>query len=350
MNSLSLPTGINSSAIHVFLLLQWLLAAPHSIEELQQCYEAHPWCARSISDDSIRLYLNTLRELGCQIERPNSKNNYRYRLLSQSFTLTDAEAPMSVLSQLFTTLEASTNRAVILQRSATMKALASYSGIHPEKIKLLLPLIADHPIALKTLIAYTQQSNNAFMSFQVAYQVPTLEEAAEKKTDAVQTWTVIPLGLLQEKGRLYWLVWEVVANQTPQWKQRMLRYDRILSIEPLILPSNIQQYFETLAMGYFNALPSYQFHICCPIGINFSGLGFPNEQVRLAPQSHEALRTTAPLATGDVHYEYTVQTDFTFLLLQRLFALQGYFTVVVAPESFHTELQAWSQGSLANYQ
>ncbi len=350
MNSLSLPTGVNSSAIYVFLLLQWLITAPHSIEELQQCYEAHPWCAKRISDDSIRLYLNTLRALGCLIERPSSKNNYRYQLLAQSFTLTDPKRKMNLLVKLFSGLDPSTNRAVILQSYIAMKALVNYSGIELEQLSETIPFVALHPVPLNTLIAYTQKAESLFTSYQVSYKLPSFDKTNPKKADAIQTWTVIPLGLLQEKGRLYCLGWEVVANQTPQWVQRMLRYDRIISIEPLVLPNNIQHYFEELTASYFNALPYYKFSIFCPVGINFSGLGFPHEQVSISTKSFEELSTQNTFLQPEMEYFYTVQTDFTFLLLQRLFALQGHFTIIEAPEKFHTELQTWSTNSLANYQ
>jgi hypothetical protein len=350
VNSLSLPTGVNSSAIYVFLLLQWLITAPHSIEELQQCYEAHPWCAKRISDDSIRLYLNTLRALGCLIERPSSKNNYRYQLLAQSFTLTDPKRKMNLLVKLFSGLDPSTNRAVILQRYIAMKALVNYSGIELEQLSETIPFVALHPVPLNTLIAYTQKAESLFTSYQVSYKLPSFDKTNPKKADAIQTWTVIPLGLLQEKGRLYCLVWEVIANQTPQWVQRMLRYDRIISIEPLVLPNNIQHYFEELTASYFNALPYYKFSIFCPVGINFSGLGFPHEQVSISTKSFEELSTQNTFLQPEMEYFYTVQTDFTFLLLQRLFALQGHFTIIEAPEKFHTELQTWSTNTLANYQ
>ena len=351
MSTLSLlPTGTTSSAIYVFLLLQWLLVAPHSIEELQQCYEAHPWCNKRISDDSIRLYLNTLRELGCQIERPTLKNHYRYQLLMQSFTLTNPKATIALLIKLFNSLEASTDMTVILQRYTAMKTLLAYSGVAPSQWEEQLPFMAEHAVALKTLISYTQQAAESFKSFQVTYTLPQYDKTKPKKTETLQNWTVIPLAILQEKGRLYWLVWEVVADQSPQWVQRMLRYDRLLSVEPLVLPNNIQQYFEAVTANYFKTLPLYRFVITCPIGVNFAGLGFPQEQVWVCAESQQQLEDAQQPLPTEIFYEYCVQTDFTFLLQQRLFALVGFFTVIEAPQSFRLELEAWNQQSLAHYQ
>jgi hypothetical protein len=346
VKSIQLPPAVNASAIYVFLLLQWLLTAPHSLEKLQAAYKTHPWCGKEVSDDSIRLYLNTLRALGCKIERPTGKNNHRYHLLLQPFTLLNAQPIMDLVVKLFNTLEATTQPELILQRYSTLRSIVKYSGININELTKAIPFITEQPVPVQDLITYTQQAKTALTSYQVTYQPPTYNQTSAP----TETWVIIPQGLLQEKGRLYWLVWEIVADQTPRWVQRTLRHDRLLSIEPLVLPTSIQAYFENLATSYVNTLPVYQFTIVCPVGVNFSGLGFPHEQVSLAPNSSPLLMSKRKKSPSEINYLYRVQTDYTFLLIQRLFALNGYFILMDVPKAFQTELQNWSNNTLAIYQ
>jgi len=63
------------------------METPLTVEALNERFYNDPLIGCRLSTDSIWLYINTLKLLGCEIERPKGKNNFCYRLLSHPFGL-----------------------------------------------------------------------------------------------------------------------------------------------------------------------------------------------------------------------------------------------------------------------
>ncbi|MDD3150875.1 MAG: WYL domain-containing protein [Candidatus Gastranaerophilales bacterium] len=64
-----------------------LLKTPCTYEEINQFLKTKANGLDDISKDSVTLYINTLRAIGCEIKRPSSKNNYKYVLIDHPFKL-----------------------------------------------------------------------------------------------------------------------------------------------------------------------------------------------------------------------------------------------------------------------
>jgi hypothetical protein len=363
----SLPTGMNSSAIYVFLLLQWLLEAPRTVEDIQANYQEHPWCGKKISDDSIRIYLNTLRMLGCEIERPKGKNKFQYHLKGQPFSLQNPQNVANVLLKQFNQLETTTDTTVILQRYSAITAMLSYCGIPLSQWQQLKFPPLQTPsflpnngcgVTLPQLINYTQPFTTPLpKSVIITYEPPHFNTETDNEATSVtlampqkviHTWEVIPGGLLHERGRLYWICLEIPSNPGNIGIKRLLRYDRICSIQPQKSISTTQQQRLTKVLKtYLDSLPTYRFLITCPVGINFKGLGFPQESFTLHPPEEAWFNSTTPQQHT---YVYQVHTGLTFLLQQRLCAIVGTFTILEAPHAFKESIQQWLTETLQQYQ
>jgi len=76
---------LNSTAFRVFKILTWLIDHPHSVDELNQRFVTEKQVQRAVSEDSIWLYINTLKAVGCEISRPTETNGYRYALTYHPF-------------------------------------------------------------------------------------------------------------------------------------------------------------------------------------------------------------------------------------------------------------------------
>lgn len=68
-------------------ILCMLKERPHTDVEINDNLKKDINLSRSISKDSICLYVNTLRALGCQITRPSKKNGFNYILKDHPFKL-----------------------------------------------------------------------------------------------------------------------------------------------------------------------------------------------------------------------------------------------------------------------
>ena len=51
------------------LLLSYLMEAPHSYEEIKKYFMENEFIHESISIDTLRVYINSLERLGCEIKR-----------------------------------------------------------------------------------------------------------------------------------------------------------------------------------------------------------------------------------------------------------------------------------------
>lgn len=89
--------SLNATAYRIFKILQWLEAdGGLSVEALNTRFVSDALIRKQLSPDSIWLYLNTLRMLGCQITRPSPTNGFRHELLQHPFgiQLTSEEIQM----------------------------------------------------------------------------------------------------------------------------------------------------------------------------------------------------------------------------------------------------------------
>ena len=80
-------TWISITGFRTLLLLISLIEKPRDIEELVDIVKNHNITQKSISKDTVRLTLNTLKAIGCEVERPKKSNNYKYELKKHPFTL-----------------------------------------------------------------------------------------------------------------------------------------------------------------------------------------------------------------------------------------------------------------------
>ncbi|MCA9799439.1 MAG: WYL domain-containing protein [Cyanobacteria bacterium HKST-UBA04] len=92
--------GFNQTVYRIIKLMQWMSCQPLSQEQINECFLADPMIQRSVSQDTIGLYMNTLRAVGCQVERPKPSNNYCYTLSYHPFSYCLDEETLQFLFQL----------------------------------------------------------------------------------------------------------------------------------------------------------------------------------------------------------------------------------------------------------
>lgn len=78
---------ISSTGYRTLFTLKLLMEKNRSINELIDCFKENYITQKSISKDTVRLTINTLKSAGCIISRPSKNNNYKYELISHPFNL-----------------------------------------------------------------------------------------------------------------------------------------------------------------------------------------------------------------------------------------------------------------------
>lgn len=85
-------------AMYIFSLL---LDGPKSYKEIQQQFLEHKYIKEKISKDAIRVYFNTLKELGCTIEKTQDSGITKFEIDRHPFELKITEAQIKSIAKIY---------------------------------------------------------------------------------------------------------------------------------------------------------------------------------------------------------------------------------------------------------
>lgn len=91
---------ISITGYRVLLILRALMEKSCSVVDLLEIVQKNIPDDKTISKDTIRVDLNTLKNAGCKISRPSKSNDYKYELLSHPFILELSEKELNTLLRL----------------------------------------------------------------------------------------------------------------------------------------------------------------------------------------------------------------------------------------------------------
>jgi len=91
--------NISLTAFRIIEILNGLLEAPLNDEEINERLKENIEEARSLSRDTICIYINTLRAIGCEISRPSKNNDFKYVLKSHPFKITIEDSEIATIME-----------------------------------------------------------------------------------------------------------------------------------------------------------------------------------------------------------------------------------------------------------
>lgn len=83
------------------VLLKMLLESPKSNNEINSYFFNDQYIKEKFSNDTLRIYINSLREIGCDITRANKSNKNKYELLSHPFDFEITKQQFKAVSKLY---------------------------------------------------------------------------------------------------------------------------------------------------------------------------------------------------------------------------------------------------------
>lgn len=89
--------NISLTAYRIISMFNMLLEAPCSDDEINEKLQEDIMMNRSLSKDTIYIYINTLRAIGCEITRPSRNNGYKYILKSHPFLIKATDEEITAL-------------------------------------------------------------------------------------------------------------------------------------------------------------------------------------------------------------------------------------------------------------
>lgn len=96
----SKKTWISLTGYRTLYVLKLLLEKSRTIDELVELLRANQYTNKSLSKDTIRITINTLRAAGCEISGLNKESNYKYILYSHPFVLNFTSEELDALVKL----------------------------------------------------------------------------------------------------------------------------------------------------------------------------------------------------------------------------------------------------------
>ena len=106
MKSIEIPAKNNKkiwislTGYRILLILSALIQKGHTVKELIEILSNNEFTNNSLSKDTIRVAINTLKNAGCNISRPTKANDYKYELISHPFTLSLSENELNIFLRL----------------------------------------------------------------------------------------------------------------------------------------------------------------------------------------------------------------------------------------------------------
>lgn len=130
------PRQISLTGIRAIVLLALLNTKPCTFEEIKEFFISSNIVDREYSIDTIRIDLNTLKYIGCEISKATKRTNNKYVLLSHPFQLTFSEDEVATLAKVYKSIYKNLSVERVLEYDELFSKLAD--NIQDEKIKELL--------------------------------------------------------------------------------------------------------------------------------------------------------------------------------------------------------------------
>lgn len=96
-------------------ILSLLIEKPCNYQSINKAFLEDFYLKKNVSDDMICMYINTLREIGCDISRPSKSNSFCYVLNSHPFDFKISKQESKVLETILKSLVKSTDWLLLLE-------------------------------------------------------------------------------------------------------------------------------------------------------------------------------------------------------------------------------------------
>lgn len=143
------------------VLLNILMNSPKSNEEINECFLNNQYIKEKFSVDTLRIYINSLRAIGCDITRADKSNNRKYQLKDHPFVYDIPKSQLSAISKLYKNVYDKIDLRDVIELEDFFKKLSSLAKNEKTKeyLKNLSMLKNIDKNILKDLIIHCKNKN-----------------------------------------------------------------------------------------------------------------------------------------------------------------------------------------------
>lgn len=176
LNQISL-TGMRS-----IVLVGLLIVKPRSLEEIRKTFIDLGIMENENSDDILRIDLNTLKVMGCEISRASRKTDFKYVLGKHPFTFKIKDDETKILKKVYNRIKENADILTLLDFDDLFKKIASHVGEEQAKEALLgISILKYYNIPLiRELLTDCKEHN----TLDIIYKKPTSNNESRKEINA----------------------------------------------------------------------------------------------------------------------------------------------------------------------
>lgn len=206
---------ISLTGMRSLVLLGLLIQAPRSLEEIKKAFVNYNIMEESNSYDILRIDLNTLRAMGCEISRASQKTEHKYVLNKHPFALKIDDNEFNALKKIFKKIKNRTEIETLIQYDELFKKISN--NIVDEKMKQAFAGLCS--MKSHNLEKVRQYNNycKAHKKITIVYKSPASNEKEEME--------IVAEKLMFKNDKVY-----IYGYDTNKKQSVMLHIKRILSV------------------------------------------------------------------------------------------------------------------------
>jgi len=117
---------ISLTGLRAIVLLNLLIIAPRSIEEIRTIMVEHKILDETSSNDILRIDINTLKAAGCEISRASKKTDYKYVLTEHPFSLNINDEQFKTVQKVYKKIEKDLSVEMLLEYYTLFKKISDF--------------------------------------------------------------------------------------------------------------------------------------------------------------------------------------------------------------------------------
>jgi predicted DNA-binding transcriptional regulator YafY len=209
LNQISL-TGIRS-----IVLAGLLIMAPRSLDEIRKAFVDLQIMEDDNSDDILRIDLNTLKHMGCEISRSSAKTNFKYVLGKHPFSFTMTENELKALKKAYSKIAESASLQLLISYDELFKKISAYVS-DPEAKEAFLGISALRHFDSQEIKELLLDCSNQ-RTIELLYQKPASKNPEKKE--------IVAQNLVFQNEKMYLYGYDLEKQESV-----VLNYKRIKSI------------------------------------------------------------------------------------------------------------------------
>lgn len=206
---------ISLTGARALTLLGLLAEKPYSLDEIKEKFVDYNIMSDSNSNDIIRIDINTLKKMGCEISRAGMTTNYKFKLMKNPFNLNMSIEEVAIIKRAYNKIKNSLNTEELIQYYELFNKIAEQLLDNDAKKDLLnISVINDSNV--EKIKKFTEDCKYG-KTLTILYKAPLEKEKTKKN--------IIALRFIYQNEKFYLYGYDIDLK-----KSITLNYSRIKEV------------------------------------------------------------------------------------------------------------------------